>query len=433
MDNEKMHPPLGNEMTLLSENGVPVYFSPNPALHSFCLSLYVRGGSLFEAPAESGSTHLLEHLLFRHLDNLLGGGLSRELDMRGLAFDAITYREFMWVSLSGAPKHLARAIEILSLLLAPLSVSREDLEAERARVRAEIREDGEKTSLEYFSDGVLYRDTSLVQSVLGSASSLARMTRVRLSAFKTALFTKENLFFCLTGNAEEENAEALATAIGAYKIPSGKKRESIAPLSDGVFKRNGLVAVRNSRRTVVRLSIDVDLSKTTDAALTLLYDILFGDGEECRLHRALSEKAGFIYSFSASLEQYKNVAFIHVLYEIPRGKLESSLSILLSVLKDAKLSIADALPYAKAPYTDNAAFVLDSARDFNFTLAYDRHILGLPYSSIEARKAAFLAVSAEDLLSLAREIFRPDCLALSIKADKRTLNEEALRAMLRGV
>ena len=54
MDNEKMHTPLGNEITLLSENGIPVYFSPNPALHSFCLSLYVRGGSLFEAPAESG-------------------------------------------------------------------------------------------------------------------------------------------------------------------------------------------------------------------------------------------------------------------------------------------------------------------------------------------------------------------------------------------
>ncbi len=433
MDKENPRVPLGEEIALVAENGAPIYFSPNPALHSFCLSLYVRGGSIFEAPEESGSTHLLEHLLFRHLNNLWGGGLSRELDACGLAFDAVTYREFLWISICGAPRHLARAIEIFSLLLAPLTLTREDLEAERARVKAEIREEGEKTSLEYFSDSILYRGTTLVQSVLGSAGTLNRMTRARLAACKEALFTKENLFFCLTGNAEIQAARALSSAISPYVLPSGATKESLAPIAEGVFKRGGLVAVRNSRRTVVRLSIDVDVSKTTDAALTLLYDILFGDGEECRLHRALSEKTGYIYSFSASLEQYKNVAFIHVLYEIPRGKLESSLSILLSVLKDAKKSVGDALSYAKAPYTDNAAFVLDNARDFNWTLAYERHILCLPYSSIEAREAAFRAVSAEDLLALAREILRPDCLSLSIKADKRTLDEEKLRLLLRGV
>ena len=93
----------------------------------------------------------------------------------------------------------------------------------------------------------------------------------------------------------------------------------------------------------------------------------------------------------------------------------------------------DALPGARAPYTENAAFILDGAKELNWSLAYERHILSLPYASPEARSDAFRAVTPEDLSALAEALFRPDCLSLCLKADKRTVDTARLREILLSV
>lgn len=42
-----------------SVNGISIYSLTNPNLRSFCLSLYVRAGSIFEDLSNNGISHLL--------------------------------------------------------------------------------------------------------------------------------------------------------------------------------------------------------------------------------------------------------------------------------------------------------------------------------------------------------------------------------------
>ena len=50
-------------------NGTRIYSLANHDLHSFCLSLYIRAGSIFEDITENGISHLFEHTVFRNLKN----------------------------------------------------------------------------------------------------------------------------------------------------------------------------------------------------------------------------------------------------------------------------------------------------------------------------------------------------------------------------
>ena len=134
------------EQEYLTAGGIPVYLFPSAHLHSFALSLYVRGGALFEAPERAGISHLIEHLVFRSINRYMDGTLYKTLDRLGLAVEGVTYREFMQFTVTGAPGHFEEAVRILSLALAPLSLTSEDLRTERSRVKAEIREEGDKTS-----------------------------------------------------------------------------------------------------------------------------------------------------------------------------------------------------------------------------------------------------------------------------------------------
>lgn len=417
------------EREYLTAGGIPVYAFPSEHLHGFALSLYVRGGALFESAERTGVSHLIEHLVFRSINRHMGGTLYKTLDRLGLTVEGVTYREFLQFTVTGAPKHFETAAHILSLALAPLSLSREDLETERARVKAEIREDGEKTSLDYFTDRILFGDDHpLSRTITGTAKSLNRMTPTLLAKEKELLFSEENVFFYLSGKLPENAVDALLAETKDYFPIRAGKRDGAVPIPDAYFKRNATVMHKGSDKTLARLSFDIDTGRYTDAELTLLYDILFGDGEECFFHQALSEKTGMIYSFRGYMDLYKSIGSIGVSYEIAPKNLLPSLQLAVDAVNRAKAEADEALPYVRASYTDNASLIFDDAQAFGFHRAYERYILSLPYPTVRHRVKAYEAVTGERLCAVAREIFRPENTSLTLKA--RRADADALRAIL---
>lgn len=54
-------------------------------------------------------------------------------------------------------------------------------------------------------------------------------------------------------------------------------------------QRKPKIYVKNSKKTCVCFSVDIDASRYTLAEKNLLFDILF-EGEFCKIHQELSEK-----------------------------------------------------------------------------------------------------------------------------------------------
>ena len=395
--------------------GVPLYTLPSPHLHGFCLSLYVKGGSLYETEGTQGTAHFIEHLLFRSIHHHMGDTLYQTLDRLGLSVEGVTYREFLQFSISGAASHFAEAARILSYALAPLCLTAEDLRVERQRVKAEIREEGDRTSLDAFTERILFESHPLSHAILGTAGNLDRMSMRYLKKEKDALFSKENCFFYLTGNTPENAEELLDTRTKGYRLSSSPRKDNRVPLPQNAFRREGGVFVKQSPKTLVRLSFDIDTSRYTDAELTLLYDLVFGDGEQSYFHRALSENTGMIYAFRGYMELYRGYGSCGVSYEIRPCDLIPSLSLAKEALCRAKAVGEDALAYLRAPYVDNAPLLLDDASALNFNRAYERFVLGLPYPSLAARADAYRSVSPERLSLSAKEIFSLKNLTVTCK------------------
>ena len=56
-----------------TENQIDIFYYPNRHTHSFCLSLYIKAGALYESDEDNGITHFLEHILFRNINHLMEG------------------------------------------------------------------------------------------------------------------------------------------------------------------------------------------------------------------------------------------------------------------------------------------------------------------------------------------------------------------------
>ncbi len=420
---------MEKEKTLVCKNGIEIHSYKNPLLHGFYISLFLRAGSMYEEVGELGMTHFLEHSLIRNVNSLMGGGLYPLLDEKGLEFNASTYSEMVQFYVSGASTNFSSGAELISKIISPLRISVSDFIAERERIRAEIRESDDRTSLSAFAGKIVYEDTSLSRPILGTLGDVSKITLLKLEKYREKVFSRENVFLYVTGSFTDGDIEYLKALVGKRNLREEKKRENIAPVPNGFCKREPLLHLKNADFTMLRFNFDMDMSRLTPGADDLLYDILLG-GYNSRFFIEMSEKKGLFYDLTGAVEKYRNIGSFTFSYEVRGGSVYEALEMTLAILNDIKKIPLAESALMKAGYVDNGKLLYDESRDLNFTFAYDRHIMNLPYSSIEERAKYYKSITPEQIRSTASEIFKPENLTLTMKGNKKKIDKERIDKML---
>lgn len=409
-----------------SPSGVDIYTYKNPSLHGFYISLFVKAGALYEEGELSGITHFLEHAVIRNVNSAEGGRLYSLLDEHGIEFNASTYSEMIQFYVSGASENFQIGADVLSKTLAPLLLNRRELDLERRRIKAEIRESDDKTSLISFTNKCVYEGTSLSKSILGCNKTIDKVTVAALETYRKKVFSGENIFFYVTGNFTEADIEYLGNKISAYSLSSTEGRDNTAPVPKKFGNRDATVAVKNADFTMIRFTFDLDMRGISSPAVDLLYDMLL-TGYNSRLFIELSENRGLFYDLGGSVERYSNIGTFSFGYELKEKELEEAIALTFSILSELKNPEKASPDCMKAGYVDNALMLLDDARELNFTFAYDNHIMNMGFSSVEERREVYASVTNEDIAALAKKIFTPNNLTVTVKGNKKKINIERIR------
>lgn len=387
---------------------------------------------MYEREDESGITHFLEHVAIRNINYRMNGSLYSELDRHGIEFNASTYSEMVQFYLAGADKNFKIAAEIASKLLLPIILPRDEIERERGRIRAEIREADDRSSLAGFTAERVWDNTSLSRSITGTPKSVSGITRKRLEDYRQRTFTADNLFFYITGNVTEEDINHLCDKVSDIELSSGEKHENMAPVPDLFGKRGVSVHIKNADFTKVRFTFDLDMSKLSIPEVDLLYEIVLG-GYDSRFFIELSEKRGLFYDLTGASERYRNIGTFSFSYELREAKLYEAIEMTLELLRELKNVPKPPEKCMKAGFVDNAYMLYDDMRELNFTFGYDNHILGLGYKNIEDRLEKYSSVTPERLLAVAKEIFRPENLTLTLKGNKKKIDTGRLEDLIKSL
>lgn len=418
------------EKSYITDNQVKIFHYPGEHLHSFCLSLYLNGGSIYETGENNGVSHFLEHVVIRNINHIMNGELYRYLDRLGLMFNACTYKEFVQFEITGAAKHFSKAVDVFVKIFEAITLPASEIGIERKRIKAEIREDDEKTTLGYFSSQIVWEGTSAAQMITGNSSDLDRMGKNVLQKAHEDIIAADNIFFYVTGKAGEEEIDYLKKAVEKYPLEKkGLNRDNHVDIPADFGKRGGRVAIKNSTDSVVRFSFDLNTNMFSQAAHMLLYDILF-ECENSKIHQALSEQSGFIYSFDSGMEQYRNIGNLYLQYEVRPSRLAESVEVVTGLLKDLKKGLEDELDYVKAAYTDNSEIILDHSSNLNWAQAYEGHILGRTPVELDERKQEYEDVTSDIVTELADCIFRTDNLVVTVKGKKTKKLEQQIKDII---
>ncbi len=411
------------------KNGIELYSYKNPGLHSFYISLFLRAGSMYEQESESGITHFLEHVAIRNVNASMNGELYPLLDRYGIEFNAATYSEMVQFYVSGAVANFRIGAQVLSKVLSPITLSASEIATERDRIKAEIRENDERSSLAAFTSGIVHGDTTLARPITGTVGSVNKITRSRLEEYRRRVFTAENLFIYITGSFTDGDLEVLEELFGGVELELGERRENIAPISPCFGKREPVAHLKNADYTLVRFTFDMDMSKITVAESDLLYDTLLG-GYNSRFFIELSEQRGIFYDLSGASERYRNIGTLSFYFEVRSGAVTEAVGLTLALLRSICSEPLSEAECMKAGYVDNAYMLYDDPRELNFTFAYDNHILDAGYRSLDERIDCYKRVTPERLSDVARLVFKKENLTLTLKGNKKRIDTEALGALL---
>ena len=419
------------EKRFTADNGIKVYSYKNPALHGFFISLFLRGGSMYEREEENGITHFLEHVLVRNVNKLFDFKLYSELDRLGLEFNASTYAEMVQFYISGASRNFKSGADVASKLLSPLVLTKSEIDAERRRIKAEIRENDDKNSMSGFAMSEVYKDTTLKNFITGTNGSVDRISARSLEVYRKKEFTSENLFFYVTGNYDESDLEYLISLIGKAELSPpdlSSPKDNNAPVPNDFGKRGGRVAVKSGDYTAVRFNFDLDMKKLSSPLIDLIYDNLFA-GYASPFFIKMSEERGLFYDISGSTERYRNIGTLYFSFEVKEKDIYDAVESSVSILNGFMNKTLPKNECMKAGYTENSHILFDDAREMNFTFAYDSHIMGLPYKKLDERREEYEKITPEDIRAGACEIFKPDNLVLTVKGNKKKIDTDRLSAI----
>lgn len=414
----------------ITKNGVAVYSYANPSLHSFQISLFVKAGCMYEDVSECGITHFLEHTLIRNVNHLFDKKLYRMLDEYGLEFNASTFSEMVQFYVSGAVKNFTRGASVITALAKPIALGRDEIDAERRRIKAEIRESDDSSSLASFTNKTVFEGTSLAGSIVGTNKGVDGIGAKRLEAYRRRVFSSGNVFFYVTGGFSDSDLDSLCTFIEAQDFEGGEERHNVAPVPTSFFKREEAVHIKSDDFTMVRFTFDLDSSRIPVPVSDLLYDMLL-TGYNSKIFIEMSENRGYFYDTSGAVERYSNIGAFYFAYEIKPSELYDAIDLTVDILNAAKSPSREDADSQKAGYVDNAMMLYDDVRELNFTFAYDNHITGAGYRDVESRRAAYAAVDEAALGRAARELFRAENLTLTLKGNKKKIDIERIKKSIR--
>ncbi len=406
-----------------------VYSSLNRAMHRFCIGVYVKAGCIYEPDELNGITHLYEHMVFRNIKSRYSEDFYELLTQNGLAFEAGTYKEFLYFTITGLPMGIKLATEILTHLFDDITIDKVDFKTEKNRVKAEIRESTEKQSLSYFADCEVWKGTTLANTILGTCRTIDSISQKKINDYKNTIITSDNVIVYATGNIDDAQMKMIEDAVVSMKISDEKSgRENVVPVPAEFQNRKPVVICKNASYHRVRISIDINNADCPFDVRDMLYTTLFVD-ENALIFQELSENNPLVYSYDSVFEQYKNISSLKLEYEISNKNITESIRLIFNVFNRLKIGDFNFENNLQKLMTQWEV-LQDDVCDLNWSLAYENHILGDSTADYGKEKfGRYEALTKEKVMDSAKKIFKSPNISIALKGDKKhiqSLNIEDL-------
>lgn len=265
------------------------------------IQVWIRAGGFLETPLNSGTAHVIEHLVFKGGEARAPGELDESVEQLGGVLEAQTDKDWTRFSCTVASRYVTRVLKSISESLTRPAFRPADWDAERSVIQAEIAQHRSEPASVVQEElyALAYANHPYRMDVRGQASGLSRLDLADVRTYYNAHYHGGNLTVIVCGDVDPaEMQREVGLAFGAekprtapYKLALPAAEAPCATAKEKLLRRPGGTAYLGLAYAAPSVADRPDVY-VMDVILTLLENRAIG-----RLPRALRGIPGFQASY----------------------------------------------------------------------------------------------------------------------------------------
>jgi predicted Zn-dependent peptidase len=417
---------MAEHRTTTLDDGVRVITECIENVRSVALGFWIGTGSAMESDAQAGTSHLLEHMLFRGTTRYRSHEIDEIFDAMGAEINAGTDRESTSLYTRVMDRHLERAFDVAAEMV--WRPRFESLQAEREVVLEEIamyEDDPQDRVFDVLGEAV-FGAHPLGRAVIGTAEVVGAVTREQLRAFHDERYEPHNVVIAAAGSVDHDALVELARAAGPggsgdargpALAANGTGEDASVPFGAGpapVFERRvGFLRKDTEQYHVCLGGRGMSRHDERRFALRVLEGVLGGTSSS-RLFQEVRERRGLAYSVFSFSSQHADTGEVGLYVGTRPDNLTEAVATIARELErfvDDPASPRE-LDRSRENLKGRVALSLESTSARMSRLG--SALLGeMPIYSVDEIVDRIDAVTVEDLRELARELFVPESLSVA--------------------
>jgi predicted Zn-dependent peptidase len=396
------------------------------SVRSAALGFWIGTGSAGEDDSRAGLSHLIEHMLFRGTARYGSLEIDQLFDAMGAELNAGTGKETTSVYARVLDVHVPKALDVIGDMVWRPRFADDDLANEREIVLEEIamyEDDPQDKVFDVLGEAV-FPGHPLGRAIIGRADVVASTPADGLAAFHADRYVPGNVVVAAAGSVDHDAFVELVAAVEAERSGAPAPGAYAPPPSTPAGVR--FLAKETEQVHVCLGGPGIPRDDERRWALRVL-DAILGGTSSSRLFQEVREKRGLAYSVYTFQSLFAETGQVGLYVGTRPDNVGPALRVVAGELGRACEEHVgdDELARAKEHVKGRLVLGLESTSARMNRLG-SSVLAGMPLLSVDEVMERVDAVTREDLIALARELYAPGVLSAAAVGGE----ESAFRAAL---
>lgn len=391
-------------------NGLRVVLVPKADSVAATILIMLETGSIYEDKKNNGVAHFLEHMCFKGTTKRpTPQAISEELDGLGAKYNAFTNYEYTGYYATVQPSKFDQAFDILAdMYLDPLLLETEIVK-EKGVVIEEINmyEDMPKYKAGDVMQTLLYGDQPAGRHILGTKETVTSLTRDMIAEFRNKYYTAPRTAVVVAGKFDEaKTLELINKYFGSLPVGESSNRDIV---TESQTKPEVEVFNKKSDQTHLIISFrGVPLDHPDFYAYQVLAAVL-GGGMSSRLFKKVRDELGAAYYVGACNDSSTDHGALHIFCGAGNTKALEVVEAVMAECRKLKTELVSdqEILRVKDNIVGNILISLETSQQLASYFGGDE-VLGQPLSTPEEETLRYQAVTSQDVLRVAKDLFVPN-------------------------
>lgn len=393
-------------------SGVRVLSERVPGARSSTIGFWVAAGSRDEIPGGFGSTHFLEHLLFKGTTTRSALDIAVSFDSVGGEHNAATAKEYTCYYAKVRDQDLPMAVEVIADMLTSSVLDQVEFETERGVILEELAmadDDPADVASERLFESV-FGAHPLGRPIGGDPETIGSVSRDAVWNHYRANYRPQDLVVTVAGAVEhDELVSGIERALGAAgwdldvdAAPVERRDPSLVHIERGVPSS---IVQRPIEQANLLIGV-AGLAAADDRRSTLaVLNSVLGGGMSSRLFQEVREKRGLAYSVYSFAAGYSDAGLFGIYAGCSPTKLEQVTELILSEFSALAIDgiSHDELARAVGQLGGASALALEDSDTRMSRLGRAELTLG-EFADLDEGLRRLALVTADDVADLAAEL-----------------------------